>query len=765
MRPARGRFPLRCPMRPLQFVPLVALVVAGCSASRETAVVRPPVATTPAVAPPEYLPDPAATPAPSAAPVAGTSDYDTVRAGRFDGGKMWTFDAPPAAFFRETYGIPADTAWFRRARLGALRFATYCSASFVSPGGLVLTNHHCARESVEKASRAGERLLERGFSAKALAEERTIPDLYVDQLVGLRDVTDDVRRGLGANLGPEAEADALGNAARGLQERLDAEAKRRDAGTTVQVVALYDGARYAAYTFRRYKDVRLVMAPELDLGFFGGDPDNFTYPRYSLDYAFFRVYDGGRPLAAQNYFRVAPGGVRAGDAVFVVGNPGSTNRLASLAQWAYEREVTLPTQIAALDRRLAVIDAYFAANPAAADSAALRNARFDLSNARKSTAGALAGLRDPYLVARKAAAERALQEGIAGNADLRARYGRTLDELARLQTTKRAEAPRASAFTFFGGDAYDSPTLLRAFYGFYLDLLRRAGQTGEAVTNAQREARKLPYWPEPLERQMLALRLTEIRDALGESDVVVRRILGGRTPEAAAADLLARTTLRDSTKVRAVLDRGLAASGDAMTDVAQAVGGLFLQNLQQQEGVEGLESGLRANLARARFTLAGDAVPPDASFSLRIADGRVAGYEYNGTRAPAYTTFHGLFDRHASNPGDRDFALPERWTGTLPGFDRNTPLNLVTTADITGGNSGSPLLNADLALVGLVFDSNVEALPNEYLYRSEAGRSVAVDVRAILETLDDVYDMDRLVLELTRGTVAPTEAEADNQRR
>ena len=750
-------------MRPFRFAPLVALVLTGCGASRQTAVVTPRPAPTPAAAPPEVLPDPAAAPAPT--PVAGTAAYDTVRAGRFDGGKMWTFDAPPAAFFRETYGVPADTAWFTRARLGALRFATYCSASFVSPGGLVITNHHCARESVTKVSKPGEKLLERGFSAKALTEERTVPDLYVDQLVGLRDVTDDVRRGLGSNLGPEAEAEALSNAARALGERLDAEAKRRDAGTTVQVVALYDGARYSAYTFRRYKDVRLVMAPEVDLGFFGGDPDNFTYPRYSLDYSFFRVYDGGRPLRANNYFRVAPAGVQAGDAVFVVGNPGSTNRLASLAQWDYEREVTLPAQLAALDRRLALVGAFNAANPAAADSADLRNAYFELSNSRKSIAGSLDGLRDPYLVARKAAGERALREGIAQRADLRTRYGRTLDELARLQTTKRAEAPRAAAFTFFGGTPHDAPTLLRAFYGFYIDLLRRAGQTGEALTSARAEARKLPYWPAALERPMLALRLTEIRDALGPNDVVVRRLLGGRTPEAAAADLIGRTTLNDSTKYRAVLDRGLAASGDVMTDVAQAVGGLFLQNLQQQEGVEGLESGLRANLARARFTLSGDAVPPDASFSLRIADGRVAGYAYNGTRAPAYTTFHGLYDRHASNPGDRDFALPERWTGALPGFDRNTPLNLVTTADITGGNSGSPLLNADLGLVGLVFDSNVEALPNDYLYRSEAGRSVAVDVRAILETLDDVYDMDRLVLELTRGTVAATEAEADAQRR
>ena len=703
-----------------------ALALAGCSASRETATVVPP--TLPPAPVPEYLPDAPASPAPTAS-VPGLPD--TVQTGRFDGGRMWTFEAPPAAYFRETYGISADTAWFRRAHLGALRFATYCSASLVSAQGLVLTNHHCGRESVKAVERTGETLQRDGYIARTRTDERRVPDLYVDQLVAIRDVTSDVVRERRDGQTAEQEADARSQRARELEGRLTAEVSRRDNGLRVQVVPLYSGARYSAYTFRRHTDVRLVAAPELDLGFFGGDPDNFTYPRYTLDFTLFRVYENGQPLRTTDHFRVSLAGVTEGQPVFVVGNPGSTDRLSTVAQLEYARDVELPRQLRVLDRRLEILRAYTAAHPDEVERYDLRNATFEVSNSQKSLSGQLAGLRDPVLMARKAAAERELRAALDTSAVLRAEADRVLADIARLQSVKLATRREADAFAFFASPPIESPLLSRAILLQYLDLLRR-GAGGEQVGEVRAEIRKASYWPTALEREFLLARMNDLETALGRDDVTVRRLIGTGTAESYVDGLLASTRLNDSLAVKGMLEDGFAASNDPAVPLAQALFGLYLQSAQQQQNVGQSEDALEAALARLRFRVYGNDIPPDASFSLRIADGRVAGYSYNGTTAPAWTTFYGMYDRHASNPGDADWALPSRWTPSPAGLDLATPLNLVSTNDIVGGNSGSPLLDANLNVVGLVFDSNVEALPNTYLFRDVTGRTVSVDVRAIL---------------------------------
>ena len=736
-----------------------ALALAGCAASRQTVPVVPATPPAPPAPIPEYLPEP---PPVAVAPAPSDPRLDSVRFGRFDGGKMWTFDSPPTAYLQVTYGFTPDAAWYERARLGALRFADYCSASFVSPRGLVMTNHHCARESVEAVSEPGEDLLANGFVAEDADDERPVEDLFVDQLVGIKDVTDDVTRGLDAPT-PEQYADALDARIRQTESRLDAEAKRTDPLAVVQLVRLYSGARVSAYTFRRYKDVRLVAAPELEMGFFGGDPDNFTFPRYTLDFSFFRVYDDrGEPISSPNYYRWNTSGASEGDLVFVVGNPGSTNRLASVAQLNYERDVTLPAQVAGLQRRMAAIRAYMDGPATPAERETLRNVLFELSNAEKSFSGQLGGLRDPMFLARKAAAERALVDSLTRRDDLSA-YRRTLQELAEVQATKRSIAEQTNALQFYPS-AYGSHLLARAFYAYYLDLAKRGGAPPDQMANLRKEAMGFKVLPSGLEADLVRIRLEELEADLGRAHPVVARLLGGRSAAEVAADLVARTTLNDTTRYRQVLNRGFAASGDVMVDVTQALGGLFLATLQQQQGFSGAEERLRADLNRARFAIYGTETPPDASFSLRLADGVVKGYRYNGTDAPAFTTFYGMYDRNASNPGNPDFALPERWATPPEGLDLRTRLNLVATADITGGNSGSALVDRNLQVVGLIFDSNIEALPNEYVYLDVAGRSVAVDARAILAALDHVYDLDRIVLELTTGNFLRTEAEADAVR-
>jgi len=685
-----------------------------------------------------------------------------IRTGRFDGGKMWTFDDPPLAWFEEAYGLTPDSAWFAHARGGALRFATYCSASFVSPYGLVMTNHHCGRESVSQVSREGESLLDEGFYATGLAEERRVKDLFVEQLVRIDDVTAEVYAEPAQPLTQLERAEARRNRAEAIQKRMTADAKATDSTLTVQVIGLYAGGRYAAYTFRRYDDVRLVMAPELQIGFFGGDWDNFTYPRYNLDLSFFRVYGkDGAPLRPQHWFAVDTTGADPGEPVFVVGNPGSTSRLSTVSQLEYERDVELPTVLEVLRRRADALGAYIEAHPDSAEAHDLRNSWFSLQNTIKSTQGQLDGLRSDWLIPRRAAAERELADAIASRDSLRVLYASVFDDIRSIDRAKRASARQASAFTYFLAPDMSSHILMRALYGYVYTLLKQRGAPESQLQEIHKEALQIKDWPRDLEKVFLTARLEELKSALGDNDPTVRRLFREQAPAALAGMVVDSTALADSSGFAALMDGSYLSSGDPTVSLIEAVGPLYFTLSQQLQNFEQQEEAQNARLARAGFAIYGTRVPPDASFSLRIADGVVRGYAYNGTQAPPFTTFFGMYDRFHSLGDRRDWDLPARWQQPPEDFDLLTPVNLVSTNDITGGNSGSPLLDRELRVVGLVFDSNIEALPNEYLFTEETGRTISVDVRGILESLDAVYDADRLVSELVEGVLHETEDAAD----
>ena len=744
-----------------RFAPLalvLLLFAAGCISTGETAIVT--------ERPVMVVPDSAdGASAPTSAPVASSAramPYDTVQARRFDSGKMWTFDNPPLDYFQEAYNFSPDTTWFNRARLGALRFADFCSASFVSPSGLVMTNHHCGRQSVTDVSQPGENLLDNGFYAEALEEERKVEDLYVDQLIAIENVTDRVYSAAEKARGREDQARARERQVERIQNRMQTAAQARDSSLQVQVIELYNGGQYSAYTFRRYDDVRLVMAPELALGFFGGDADNFTYPRYALDMAFFRVYgDEGEPLQTANYFPWSQEGADEGDVVFVVGSPGSTSRLATISQLAFERDFSLPQQLDILGKRAEILGTYIEANPDSAEAYDLRNRLFSINNSIKNLTGQLEGLQEGYLTARRGAAERQLQERIVATDSLRERYGDVLDEIEELQLAKEAVVDQAGAFTAFGNPDAGSALLTRALYGYVISLMRQRGGGPEQIEEYREEALKIGDVPTEVEEALVAARLRQMQQYLGERDLTVRRLLDGRTPEAFASDLVARSALVDSSGFAELLGKSYLSSKDASVPVIEAIAPIFFTYSQQLGELEEQEGDLEAALARARFAVEGTSFPPDASFSLRIADGVVKGYRYNGTQAPPHTTLFGLYaDYYAYGP-DSDWALPESWLEAPETLDRSTALNLVSTNDITGGNSGSPLLNQDLEVVGLIFDSNIEALPNEFLYTDDAARAISVDARGMLEALDEVYDADRLVLELTTGERYATEEEAD----
>ena len=690
--------------------------------------------------------------------------FSQERAGTFDNGKMWTFDYPPVEFFSETYGFEPNESWFEKARLGALRLPN-CTASFVSPAGLVMTNHHCGRSSVAQVSTEDENLLENGFVAHDLVDERQVPGLYVDQLVDIMDVTDEVFDAVSSMETDAEKAAARQESIAAITQRLLDQAGGEEAGYAVQVVNLYNGGRYAAYTFRRYTDLRLVMAPELQLGYFGGDTDNFTFPRYALDMTFFRVYENDQPYEPEHYFKWNLDGADEGDAVFVVGNPGSTLRLETMAQLEWRRDVQEKNTLALLESRIAALQSHYDNEP----SPELLNQIFSLKNAQKLYTGRVKGLNDPSIMSRRADTERQFREDLQAyydenSGDVNLQEIDILGDLAEIQAEKREYAGEFGAFlAMFPGGSLSSATLGRATLARNILKQQAAGVSEEKLLELTAQIAAIEQDPN-VDALFLAARLKDFQTYLGPEDPIVVEILGERTPAEVAKEIIDTSILGNPE----LLGEALASGTFPDSDPAIALVDAFAERQQDYQsafaGLGARETELNEQHGRARFEVYGTSRPPDATFSLRIADGVVSSYEYNGTQAPAFTTYFGLYNRYHSNAltGDAgEWELPERWLNPPATFDMSTKMNLVTTNDIIGGNSGSPLLNKDLEVVGLVFDGNIESLPSAFIYQTEKARAVSVDVRGMREALDEIYDADRIVLELETGTVVPTEAEAD----
>ena len=741
------------------------LLVAGCASSGSTA--QPdedePAADTTATA--SDTSRTAAAPAipavlrryPTSSPVTD-AEGDTVRAGRFDQGKMWTFSDPPIAYFQEAYDFSPDTAWFNRARLGALRIPG-CSASFVSPSSLVMTNHHCARSYVSQVSGPGENLLDNGFYASSLEEERPAEGLYADQLIDIIDVTDEVYAALDSAQTDAERADVRQQAIAQITERITDEEGGAEGDVEVEVISLYNGGQYAAYVFRRYPDVRLVMAPELQLGYFGGDADNFTYPRYALDMAFFRVYDEtGEPFETANYFPWSQEGADAGEVVFVVGNPGSTDRLGTVGQLEYSRDVEEPAILGFYTSRIKALAAYVEENPEEAEARGYRNLLFSLLNGQKLYRGRVEALNDPEVLARRQDTQRQFQDALANDTALQGEYGDLIEQIDALQQERRAAAPDFQAFIGLRpGARLASETLQRAL------LIHRTLQAGQPLDSVRQDLFSIEDQPTAVDQGYLAARFQDFVTAFGEESEMVQSVLQGRTPSEAAASVIETSVLADSARLAQALDSATALDDDPAVQVVDAISARYNDYQSASAGLGEQQQQLGSALGRARYAVYGTDVPPDATFSLRLADGVVQGYEHNGTVAPPHTNFLGLYDHYYSFGPDTEWDLPERWLERQSALDLSTPLNLVSTNDIIGGNSGSPLLNQDLEIVGLVFDGNVESLGSNFIYRTENGaRAVSVDARGMLEALGEVYDADRIVLELTTGDLVPSEEEADS---
>lgn len=677
-------------------------------------------------------------------------DPDTVKAQRFDTGRMWTFDAPPVDYFAERYGLDVDEAWLTHARMGALRFASWCSASFVSADGLVLTNHHCGREPVTQVSRPGEDLLNKGFYAETLEEERPVEGVYVDQLVEITDVTDEVHAAVDAVSGDQAKSRARSEKIGEIEERFD-----RENGLTNQVVELFNGGRYSVYTFQRYNDVRLVMAPELAIGYFGGDPDNFTYPRYNLDVSFFRVYEDGQPLdTSEFYFPWSVEGPKRGEPVFVVGNPGSTTRLNTVAQLTYTRDVDNPSVLRLYRDAMGAFRPFLDMHTDIENWEQLNNLYFSLSNSEKATSGQQKGLEDAWMMARKHDWEEDLRSAVMRDPDLEQKYGDPWTEIARIREEMREFGNMGYALSF-GGSIRSAILGKASLLDQHRFLLANGVDSSSQQVQRLKDQITSPITRHPdLERRLLEAQLEQLRDWLGPDDEIVRGLLGMRSPEAAASWIQENTSLTDPDRLEALLQGAPGTITGSQDPVMSAMNGVIERILPMQQGMSqlnGREASARDKLARAVFDVYGTSIPPDATFSLRISDGVVTGYPYNGTVAPEWTTFYGLYDRWASNDGQDPWALPERWQDPPEAFDLGTPVDFVATTDIIGGNSGSPMLNSDLEIVGAAFDGNIESLPGEFIFLPELNRTVAVHSVGILEAIQDLFGFTGLAEELRTG--------------
>ncbi|MCH6548178.1 MAG: S46 family peptidase, partial [Gemmatimonadetes bacterium] len=618
----------------------------------------------------------------------------TVPAGRFDNGKMWTFEYPPLDYFREEYNFEPDEAWFEHARLGALRLSN-CTASFVSPSGLVMTNHHCARESVVAVSQEGEELLDNGFYAPSLAEERHVEDFYADQLIDITDVSAEVDAALAAAFSDDARAAARESVSEEITTRITEEWGGEEAGIEVEVISLWNGAKTSAYVFKRYSNIKLVMAPELQMGFFGGDPDNFTYPRYALDVSFFRVYDeNDQPLRPDHYFKWSEKGVEEGDAVFIIGNPGSTSRLQTVSQLGFRGAVGDKAILELYGSRAAALQAFYDDDPEAGDAIDLRNTIFSLLNAEKAYGGIVKGLQDPMMIARRRDSERKFRAAIESNPGMQQQYGDLFDRMADLQEQKLELADEYGAFLALGSPNFTSSILLRGLFGFQYVQGSAGGAPPAALAGIEERFSGVAEQPRGMQVNLLAARLTDMQRHLGDDDQAVSGILRGRSPKEAAEAIVSQSALADSASAIQALHTL------TMTDPTVQLVAAFLPRFGAYQGrfggLVGQEGELASSLGRARFSVDGTSIPPDATFSLRIADGVVKSYEYNGTRAPVYTTFYGLYDHYHSYGADTEWALPDRWLNPPATFDLSTPMNFVSTVDIIGGNSGSPVLNTDL---------------------------------------------------------------------
>ena len=672
---------------------------------------------------------------------------------------MWLYNAPPKDKIKAKYGFELTQQWLDHVRLSSVRFNNGGSGSFVSADGLTFTNHHVGAACVQQLSTEGHDYIKTGFYAKSQAEEAKCPNLELNQLVGIEDVTDKVNAGVKPGM---SAADA-GQAQRAAMSQVEKDCST-STGLRCDVVIFYSGQVYNLYKYKKYTDVRLVFAPEFDIAFFGGDPDNFTYPRYDLDITFFRVYENGKPAHLDNYLQWSRSGVKDGDLIFVSGHPGNTGRMLTASQLQFSRDVQYPDLLKLFARRIALLQNF--SKESEENARIAKENIFGLQNSQKAITGYQSGLLDKSIMDVKAADEAKLRSAFKADPN-NARATDPWDEIAQAIQFQQSIYPQLTYLERMRGFSSRLATIGRT-------LVRAAEEKPKPNPERQREFRDsaLPsleqtlFSIEPIYKNLDIVTLTdslsEMQDVLGKDNADVQKVLQGKTPADAAKDLITNTKLDDVT-VRKQLYQGGAAAIEASTDPlivalrsidpsARAI------RKQFEDKVDSVVRRDGTIVAKARFAQNGFNQPPDATFTLRLSYGGVKGYVENGKSISFDTNMGGAFEHATEHNNQPPYNLPESWMKSKANLNLKTPLNFVSTADIIGGNSGSPTVNQKGEVVGIIFDGNIESLPWNFAYSDVKGRAVSVDSRGIQEALRDIYGATALADELLGASAGATKA-------
>jgi len=658
---------------------------------------------------------------------------DSVSPKEFDYGKMWTFDDPPLEYFAETYDFNPDSEWMKGVQLSTLRLSSGCSASFISENGLILTNHHCARGAAVLNTTEEEDVVNNGYISENRQEERKLKGFYADQLVRIVDVTEEVSKGLASGKSYAEVEDEI----KGLFQ-----GKKEWEGLTLQVLNFYSGGKYSLYGFKRYTDIRLVLIPEEQLGFFGGDPDNFTYPRYALDCAFLRAYDEkGQPLnTGSNFFPLNPDGIKENEPVFVVGNPGSTGRFRTMAQLRYDRDRRVPISLQFFRSRMNILRKY----NLRLDSDSLANVIFSLSNAEKSYGGQLDGLNNTYFMTRKLKLEERNRNQILAQ--------EKADYWSQIETNSKGLGAIAAETRFL------NPYSNFPINGKIIQVLHLLKDYSDRLSDSRSENRDLASATKArigdltegmdmdLEEKLFTNILEELQAYSNAQPSYIQRFLAGTSPIEKTKQIMGSPILKGSSLP--TTKGAFLSSKDALVEAALVFPMQYQKAVEAARELNSKNEALEQQIIKAQFAVNGSKSPPDATFSLRISDGIVKGYRYNGTIAPYQTTYFGMYDRYYSNNKMLPWDLPTRWHN--PPLDLlASPLNFVATFDTIGGNSGSPVINRNRELVGLNFDSNIDRLPvRNIMYDPAYGRSVGVHAGGIYAALKYIYSADNILSEI-----------------
>jgi hypothetical protein len=676
-------------------------------------------------------------------------------ASRADEG-MWLFNNPPLKVLQEKYHFQPTAAWLDHVQKSSVRFDNGGSGSFVSPDGLVMTNHHVGADCLGKISTKDKNYVATGFEAKSNADEPKCSDLELNVLMSIEDVTarvaGAVRSGMDAASAEKARRAEINNIEKDSRDKT---------GLRSDVVTLYNGGQYHLYRYKQYTDVRLVFAPQKAIAFFGGDPDNFEYPRYDLDICFFRVYENDKPVHADNYLKWSASGATEGELIFVSGHPGRTERGDTVAHILYQRDYTVPGVLNLLRRREVLLDNY--SERSAENARRAEDELFGIKNSRKAYLGILAGLQDPAILGKIRDSEKELRDAVAKDPRLSESYGDAWDRVA---ATIKSVIKIRDEYNLFGiGPQRRAQSFNSDLFDIAIKLVRLAEETskpnGERLreySEAGLDSLKLQLFSdapiyEDLETVQLADSLGMMAEVMGEENEIVRMVLAGKSPRERAAELIHGTALKDVAVRKRLADGGRKAiqdSNDPMIQLARQIdpeSRRIRQSFEQQ--VDEPQRQAYGKIANARFAVYGSSLYPDATFTLRLAFGEAKGYNEGGEKIPWATTLGGTYEHAAAHNNKDPFELPKMWNERKSQLRLLTPYNFVSTADIIGGNSGSPVINRQGELVGIIFDGNLQSLVLDYTYTDKEARAVAVHSAGILEALRKVYSANRLVTELT----------------